>query len=461
MSKFGTQIKPKFLCEVSFKFIFSHSFIFDYITYDMNPDKVLKNNLLTLEDKLFINSKILDDISGQTIPHKKRWLEPLIKYFIANTNWSLTDVLRVEPESGKLIVAYRIMQYIIVSSTKLPWTTVRQQYIAFLFTPCLVPNCDVFSSDTNVQTTNNETQTENVNYGEEPTTTSSSVRPCNLEKATQTDQAATESKICKRVQIKRRFSNSWKNTAIIGFRNLISQNAGMSSNSKLFWDAVVRYADQNKFSVNDLMMKFLEEAESRKSKGGKRRRDVNHIKIVVNALFQTDDMDRRERLREELTLASKTEHWSHLLHLIRKRLEITGLGRNIIPSIRTLQRESSLLIQCFYEAMRPQHTYSGFRIDLVTAVNFVVFFKLKKQSLSGINIDIWGDGAEIGKVNVTRLAFRILNRETEVSAQSVDSVFTFACFRGEFFGEEYHNLPPLFLVKCLDSFLISFLGEIA
>ena len=133
MSKFGTQIKPKFLCEVSFKFIFSHSFIFDYITYDMNPDKVLKNNLLTLEDKLFINSKILDDISGQTIPHKKRWLEPLIKYFIANTNWSSTDVLRVEPESGKLIVAYRIMQYIIVSSTKLPWTTVRQQYISFHF----------------------------------------------------------------------------------------------------------------------------------------------------------------------------------------------------------------------------------------------------------------------------------------------------------------------------------------
>ena len=74
----------------------------------------------------------------------------------------------------------------------------------------------------------------------------------------------------------------------------------------------------------------MEEAESRKSKGGKHGRAVNHIRLMVNALFHTGDENERDKLREELTLATKTQHWSHMLHVIRKRLKITGLGRNII-----------------------------------------------------------------------------------------------------------------------------------
>ncbi len=406
-----------------------------------NCDAILKSNLHCLDNKFYICSKILDDLSGATVPHKKRWLEPLVTSLSANTTLSLSEVLRNEPESGKMIVAFRIMQYIVVSTTKIPWTPVRKENIAFHFTSSLIPSQDVFflsrliHSSATTQTTQKGTQTDDVNQEQtKATLESGSNSNSQLDQAAQTEKTDTEPSKRNRTQIKHRFSNSWRRTPIVGFQSLISQNPQMSRDSKLFWDTVVRYADQNKFSLRELITKLMEEAESRKSKGGKRGRDVNHIKVVVDALFQTDDKNQREKLREELTLASKTQHWSYMLQLIRSRLKVTGLGRNIIPSVRTLQRESCLLIQCFYDTMRPQHTYSGFRIDLVSAVKFVSFFKLRNEDLNGLQVDIWGDGAEIGKVNVTRLAFRILNKETETSAQSVDSVFTFACFRGEFFS---------------------------
>ncbi len=396
-----------------------------------NSLDILNNNLFSLNNKLFISSKILDDLAGTTILHKKRLLEPLIKTLIVNTTLSLDDVLRSEPESGKLIVAYRIMQNIIVSTTKIPWNIKRQEYVAFHFTRCLIPTEDVFQSNCTIETSSKESQTQEE---KQPVVDEENDggQCLSQDKETQTEQMSQN-----RAQIKRRFLSSSKRSP---FQTFMSQNQS-SKDSKSFWDAAIRFADQSKFSVHDLIVKFVEEAESRKAKGGKFGREVNHIKVVVNALFQIEDKDRRDKLREELTLASKAQHWSFLLHLIRKRLHITGLGRNIIPSIRTLQREGSLLTQCFYDSMRPQHTYSGFRIDLVTAVKFVVFLKLKKRCLAGINVDIWGDGAEIGKVNVTRLAFRILNRETETSAQSSESVFTFACFRGKIIlRNKYNNI---------------------
>ncbi len=392
------------------------------------PRDILKNNLLYLDNKAFISSKILDDLSGRTIPHKKRWLEPVIKTLNQNSEFSQSDVLRVEPESGKVIVAYRIMQYLIVSTTKIPWTPTRQEYIAYHFHRSLIPTHDVF----NVEENGNAAPEVRIN---EVTCSQENASFTTREKVQRGTQTDDEKKAPNRVQIKRRFSSTWNRRPrpLTGFQKFVTESHQACRESRLFWDAVIRYADHNKFSVHDLIQKFVEEAESRKCKGGKNARDVNHIKIVVNALFQTDDEDQREKLREELTLASKTENWSNLLLLIRKRLEVTGLGRNIIPSVRTLQRENSLLIQCFYNTMQPQHTYSGFRIDLVSAVQFVAYFRLKKRCLSGISVDIWGDGAEIGKVNVTRLAFRILNQETQISAQSVDNVFTFACFRGKVF----------------------------
>ena len=65
------------------------------------------------------------------------------------------------------------------------------------------------------------------------------------------------------------------------------------------------------------------------------------------------------------------------------------------------------------EFFSPENTYSGFRTGLVTAVKYIA----------------WGDGAEIGRKNITRLAFKIQNK-LAINPQSVQSVILFAVFRG-------------------------------
>ena len=51
------------------------------------------------------------------------------------------------------------------------------------------------------------------------------------------------------------------------------------------------------------------------------------------------------------------------------------------------------------------------------------------MNLSGLQVDIWGDGVQIGKVDQTRLAFRVLGC-TNLSAQSIQSVVCVATFSG-------------------------------
>ncbi len=88
---------------------------------------ILKNNSFSFDNKLFISSKILDDLAGTTVLHKKTLLQPFTKSLILNTTLSLNDVLRNEPESGKLIIAYQIIRLTIVSTTKIPWAIKRRE----------------------------------------------------------------------------------------------------------------------------------------------------------------------------------------------------------------------------------------------------------------------------------------------------------------------------------------------
>ncbi len=213
------------------------------------PQDILKNNLLYLNNKAFIPSKILDDLSGRTIPHKKRWLEPVIKTLNQNSEFCQSDVLRVEPENGKVIVAYRIMQYIIVSTTKIPWTPIRQEYIAYHFHHSLIPIHDVFNVEENGYAEPQCTSHENASFTARE----------KVERGTQTDN---EKKAHNRVQIKRRFSSTWKCRPIAGFQKFVSQNHRACKESRLFREAVIRYADQHRFLIHDLIQKFVEEAES-------------------------------------------------------------------------------------------------------------------------------------------------------------------------------------------------------
>ena len=80
-------------------------------------------------------------------------------------------------------------------------------------------------------------------------------------------------------------------------------------------------------------------------------------------------------------------------------------------------------------------------------MTFASLVLLQKTNLEGLKIDIWGDGCEIGGgVEVTRLAFRILN--TTVSSQSSKAVFCFASSLGKDGGYAMEqNFGPSILGK--------------
>ena len=75
---------------------------------------------------------------------------------------------------------------------------------------------------------------------------------------------------------------------------------------------------------------------------------------------------------------------------------------------------------------KPEKTFSAFRSDIVSCVKAVAFLSMKTTELQGLRVDIWEDSCEIGGVEFTRLAFRLL--DVEFSVQSILSVF---CFTGK------------------------------
>ena len=55
-------------------------------------------------------------------------------------------------------------------------------------------------------------------------------------------------------------------------------------------------------------------------------------------------------------------------------------------------------------------------------------FLFGSNGISDLRVDIWGDGCEIGGVETTRIAFRILT--DKIKCQSSNAVFCFAAYRG-------------------------------
>ena len=87
------------------------------------------------------------------------------------------------------------------------------------------------------------------------------------------------------------------------------------------------------------------------------------------------------------------------------------------------------------EICSPEGTSSGFRISLVTAVKYIAYINFGCVDLCGLQVDIRGswECAEIGKKNITRLEFRILNK-TAINPQSVQNVIPLErqVFRGKY-----------------------------
>ena len=128
--------------------------------------------------------------------------------------------------------------------------------------------------------------------------------------------------------------------------------------------------------------------------------------------------------------ATKTGNVDNIINTNRSRLEITGF-KSFVPSPRNVLRATAKILVHFTDFCKPEKIFSGLRSDLVSCVKAVVFLSLKTTelhawiTLGGLRLDIWRDSwCEIGGVEVTRLAFRLLY--VNISVQSTSSVLCFA-----------------------------------
>ena len=105
-----------------------------------------------------------------------------------------------------------------------------------------------------------------------------------------------------------------------------------------------------------------------------------------------------------------------------------GLGYNVVPCIRLIKKSIAEIQTYFVSLFQPERTFSGFRCDLINCVELAAYL-FGIYDLRGLKIDIWGEGCEIGGLETTRFAFRVLSEKT--SCQSSSSVFCFASYRGK------------------------------
>ena len=136
-----------------------------------------------------------------------------------------------------------------------------------------------------------------------------------------------------------------------------------------------------------------------------------------------------EDFRHHLSLVMKTANTGDVINVIRRRLSIVGLGYNLVPCIR-LVKKSTAEVQSYFTAMCEQEkTFSCFRCNLIKCVEIASYFLFGSNEISDLRVDIWGDGCEIGGVETTRIAFRILT--DKMKCQSSITVFCFAAYRGK------------------------------
>ena len=194
-----------------------------------------------------------------------------------------------------------------------------------------------------------------------------------------------------------------------------------------FWRNVFRLVANKKISI-DGFIKFLKQNASSHHRQS-RKRSHNLTKMLLDGILT--ERGTTTAFCEDLSLVMRTGNSEDLINCIRRHLHVQGLGTNLVPSVRTVQKSTASMVRQFIALCKPERTYSGFRVDLVASVRIAVFIFYGTSSLDGIRVDIWGDGCEIGGKEVTRLTFRLLNNENGPSAQSSDAVFCFCSYRGK------------------------------
>ena len=93
----------------------------------IDPQSLLHKFSEKISGKTFVNSRILDELFDEEIPHKTRFLKSYVNPILNGSNIQFNDVV-VPGHDGrkKILVATRIMHLVIVSA-QLKWTDARKK----------------------------------------------------------------------------------------------------------------------------------------------------------------------------------------------------------------------------------------------------------------------------------------------------------------------------------------------
>ena len=194
-----------------------------------------------------------------------------------------------------------------------------------------------------------------------------------------------------------------------------------------FWKKVIDEANDNKeIGFTEFVEQVKDNIVKRKYQGFTKKEDVNVVKILIDRLFENRGSSKE--FSDILSLTAQTGNTEAVIKLIRSKLSVVGLGYNVVPCIRLIKKSTAQIQTYFVSLCHPERTFSGFRCDLIKCVELAAYL-LGMYDLCGLRIDIWGDGCEIGGLETTRFAFRVLSEK--ISCQSSSSVFCFASYRGK------------------------------
>ena len=194
-----------------------------------------------------------------------------------------------------------------------------------------------------------------------------------------------------------------------------------------FWKRVIDEAnDNNEIGFTEFVEQVKDNMIKRKYQGFTKKEDVNVVKILIDQLFE--NRGSTKEFSHILSLTAQTGNTEAVIQLIRSKLSVVGLGYNVVPCIRLIKKSTAVIQTYFVSLCQPERTFSGFRCDLIKCVELAAHL-FGMYDLRGLRIDIWGDSCEIGGLETTRFAFRVLS--SKISCQSSSSVFCFASYRGK------------------------------
>ena len=420
----------------TYKVILTSPFSFDFHLHPaMEGSNYIQDlwhqHLLIVEcNRQFINSDILEKIYLEVINSKNRYRNMLtaVKQIVTGTSLDRDPealVRRVKTKKGgreAVYVAAKIMKLIIVCGLRdHTWNQVRKDFVSFFFSRELIPDVDPYNVSFPNNVPINASVPNNVPFKASVPNVVPFNAPAPNNSCMPVSSGSSGGSIKPANRIKSRPKLSLRKNA----QDLCK--AGKKLNLKSFWRQVIWCIRYKGISIRGLTGAAHREAEQRKRRNGASKKQKNIIGGLIAGLFI--DRGSCSDFRDALAIHTKTGNVNDVINLIRSRLSVPGLGFNLVPSIRTVVTSNAKFTQHFIKLCNPERTFSGFRVDVVRCVKLAAYAINQTTNISGLKVDIWGDGAAIGGTEVTRLAFRLICEE--ISVQSSDSVFCFAAYRGK------------------------------